>query len=216
MELTNEEITRNFNWLGHIYNPLKKLFLWNRPEKVISRSVSSMCKASKVLVVGGGADNTVLELLNQSKADFVTHVDISKVLSKKAQTRIKNIDGVDQVTFIVKPFVEFDSEYKYDAVILPYYLDLFDVNAIKNQIDQVSDLLKPKGHVHVIDFSSSQNQTIWMRLKVRILYEVFYPITGNRNYRIPDFDLLFKKTGFKKEFEESFYDGFYSLKVFTK
>ncbi|UTW64934.1 class I SAM-dependent methyltransferase [bacterium SCSIO 12643] len=175
-----------------------------------------MRKASKALVVGGGADNTVLELLNQNKVDTVTHVDISKVLSEKSQARIKNIDGSDQVTFLVRSYLEYNSKSKYDAILFPYYLDLFDVGDLKDQIKHTATLLKSNSCVYVIDFSSSQNQSIWMKLKVRILYLFFYPVIRNRNYKIPDFDTSFKEIGFKKEFEECFYGGFYSLKVFTK
>lgn len=216
MKLTNEEIGRNFNLLGYFYNPLKRVFLWNRPEKVITKSIALINPDSNVLVVGGGADNTIQQLLKQEKAKAITHLDISKVLSEKARKRIKNVSGCEQVNFEIKPYLEMDAKPVFDVVILPFYLDLFDAIDLEKNINHTAKNLKPNGQVYVIDFSSSQNQTLWMRLKVRILYLLFYPVIGNRNTRIPDYDVFFKECGFKKEFEKCFYNGFYSIKAFRK
>lgn len=216
MSISKQNIfRRNFNGLGYIYNPLKKIFLWNRPETVISKSVLELNQHQNTLIVGGGADNTVEEILGHRKTDFLTHLDISSVLSQKAQKRISALSlETENVTFKVAPFFEFKTEVKYDAVIFPFYLDLFSEQDVKKNVEFAKNVLAEGAYVYVIDFSSNQKQTTWMQFKVAFLYLVFYPIIGNPRWSIPNFDQLFLESGYTKQFETDYYGGFYSLKVF--
>jgi hypothetical protein len=214
--LQDSVLKRNFNWLGYIYNPLKRLFLWNRPENVIKKSVSEFKFHSTILIVGGGADNTVMEILKQGKSLEITHLDISSVLSLKGQKRISKLNQYSRnVQFKIKPFLEFQTKYKYQAVIFPFYLDLYTEQEVIDNIIHTRGLLDSNGIIYVIDFSSNQKQTLWMRIKVMFLYAVFFPIIHQKRIAIPDYDNLFKKSGYQKLFEHHYYKGFYSVKAFT-
>ena len=61
--MKNVQLKLGFNLIGKVYNPIKRLVLGNTPELLIAYAVSKIKPSGHVLVIGGGGDNTVLELL---------------------------------------------------------------------------------------------------------------------------------------------------------
>ena len=218
MKSNPKVVRQGFNVLGFFYNPLKRIFLANQPEIVISESISEMAFHSNVLVVGGGSDNTLLELFQNQICNTVTHVDISSVLSEKASIRLREKDPevMDAVKFIAQPFLGIESVESFDAVIFPFYLDLFLLDEVKENIKKTKSLLLPDSRVYVIDFNSNKNSTLLNRLKIKGLYLLFYPFTRIYRKSVPDYDSVFSDLGFTKVKEQKFFKELYQLKVFKE
>jgi len=183
----------------------------NVPEKIIARSVPDFEFHSHVLIVGGGADNTILELIRNKKCERITHIDISKVLSSKANIRLQQegLESKIEVDYIVKDFLSMESEIEFDAVVFPFYLDLFLDFEIEENIQNAKQLLQPNGSIYIIDFSSSTESSFWQKMKEIGLYKLFYPVTKTSRNTFPNYRFLFEKNGFKQKRSQQFKNGFY-------
>jgi len=181
----------------------------NMPEKVLENSIASFEFHSKILVVGGGADNTAIELLRNHKCDELTHVDISNVLSAKGKARLLNQfpESESSIEFMVKPFLDFESKRVFDAIIFPFYLDLFQDDEIIENIEKLKMHLHKNGAVYVIDFLSSS--TKWQRFKEWGLYFLFQPLTKVNRRKFPEIEKLFVQCGFIQTQSKRFENGFY-------
>lgn len=211
-------LEQRFNLLGHIYNPLKQIFLANEPEKVIAKVILKMGFHFRVLVVGGGADNTVSELFFRNKCTTVTQVDISSVLTKKAQIRLKNKNAAwfRKAKFITSPFLEYESGEKYDAIISPFYLDLFTEWEVKENIEKMKTMLPNGGLIYVIDFANSSKQSTSNKWLIEMLYLLFYPITEVYRKEVPNYRKLFNECGFVLVDESAFSNSLYQNLIFKK
>ena len=188
----------------------------NVPEKIIANSIPKFDFHKHVLVVGGGADNALIELIKNKKCERITHIDISKVLSNKAILRLQqeDLESKIRVDFIVKDFLNMESKIKFDAVVFPFYLDLFLDFEIEENIRQSKQFLQPNGSVYVFDFSSSTESSYWQKIKEQSLYYLFYPITKTSRSSFPDYKTLFENCGFAEVESEIFKDGFYKYSKF--
>jgi len=190
----------------------------NTPEKIIAKSIPEMGFHRHILVVGGGADNTLIELIRNKKCDHLTHIDISEVLSRKAKLRLENsrLSNKIKTDFIVKDFLSMGSDLQFDALVFPFYLDLFENSEIEENIAKVKKILKENGAVYVIDFSSSTQSNLWQKIKERGLYTLFFPVTKTTRKTFPDYKQLFEKWGFKETHSSTFKNGFYKFLKFTR
>lgn len=210
-------LEKSFNLLGHIYNPLKRVFLGNQPEKAISKSIPFIESDTHFLVVGSGADNTVIELVQNKKCEQITHVDISSVLSKKGQNRFE-IDCPKSsvpVNYVVQPFLEFNSNEKFDAIVFPFYLDVFAEDEVRLNIAHSVSLMENRGKFYVIDFISSEDISAKNRMLIKLLYVLFYPFTTIKRSQVPDYKSLFGEFGLVESERKLFCSNRYSLQVFT-
>ena len=195
-----DEVKLRFNVLGWIYNPLKSFFLGKGPEEIIVEAVKQLPTVKKILVVGGGADNTIVELLSLKKTEQIILVDISDVLLKKAQSRIvESPYDITNVSFELTPFLKYWSTQKFDVIIFPFYLDLFSDEEIMENIKKAKRMLSSKGQMMIVDFSNSEKLNVWNRSKVFLLYVLFYPISGNIRKSIPPYSVLMSAYGVKKK-----------------
>tara|TARA_R110002050_G_scaffold149463_1_gene276117 strand:+ start:170675 stop:171358 length:684 start_codon:yes stop_codon:yes gene_type:complete len=208
---------KSFNLLGHIYNPLKRFFLGNLPENVIATAVPSIRKHEHFLIVGAGADNTVLELVKHNKCTQITHVDISSVLSKKGKKRFRKThpNSTLLVDFIVQPFLSFTSDTKYDAVIFPFYLDVFSEEEVRMNIQHSKKMMNKDGIFYVIDFNSSNDASVKNRVLVKLLYRLFYPFTRVKRNAVPDYTQLFMEAGMVELERRLICDSRYTFHEFT-
>ena len=188
----------------------------NVPEKIIAKSIPILEFHKHILVVGGGADNTLIELIKNKKCEKITHIDISEVLSSKAKLRLQQEGLSDKlkVDYIVKDFLSMESEIKFNAVVFPYYLDLFLDSEIEENIYQARQFLGPKGSIYMIDFSSNTESNYWQRIKEKGLYFLFYPITKTSRSSFPNYKKLFENCGLEEVQSKTFKNGFYKYSKF--
>lgn len=197
-----------FNLIGSIYNPVKELVLGKYPEQIISVAIESCQPKGNVLVVGGGADNTVSELLDLKDVQVITLIDISSVLLKEAMQRLKNHKELGKLQLVESSFFDFRSSSQYDYIICPFYLDLFKDDDVRKNINQFMNFLTPKGEVLVIDFANSQDSSIKGKALVAILYSMFFWVTGTVRFTIPPFDSLFADEGFELSVKSIYNDQY--------
>ncbi len=190
----------------------------NNPEKVLSKCIESLPFHSRILVVGGGADNTVLELLKREKCDKILHVDISNVMSNLAKERIDSLpkEHKEKVDFKVSSFMGFSpaTTQSFDAVIFPFYFDLFEDAEINLNLNWLKKFVSGKTSIYIIDFQNNSTQNVWKRIKEVGLYVLFQPITKVKRKSFPKLKNLFEENGFSTQNKESFFNGFYTFLEF--
>lgn len=185
----------------------------NVPEKISAKIIPYFGVHKHILVVGGGADNTIIELIRNKKCENITHIDISRVLSSKARLRLQQSGFLEKakVDFIVKDFLSMESEIVFDAIVFPYYLDLFLDFEIEENIRKAKQFLTPKGNIYVIDFSSSTKRSMWQKFKAWGLYTIFQPVTKVSRKSFPNHKILFENCGLDEVQSETFKNGFYKF-----
>jgi len=190
----------------------------NNPEKVLSKCIENLPFHSRILVVGGGADNTVLELLKREKCDKILHVDISNVMSILAKERLNSLpqEQKEKVDFLVSSFMRFspDRTQSFDAVIFPFYFDLFEDAEINLNLNWLKKFVSGKTSIYIIDFQNNSTKNVWKRIKEVGLYVLFQPITKVKRKSFPKLKNLFEKNGFSTQKKESFFNGFYTFLEF--
>ncbi len=213
--MNSNQLKWRFNLVGRFYNPVKRLVLGTTPEAVIGKTIKELETFHNVLVVGGGADNCVSELIQNQKSKKITLVDVSATLLEEAKVRIqnRNTSKVD-IALINCAFLDFESTKKFDLVIFPFYLDLFSDQEVHQNIMHVSSKLNNMGKVLIIDFSSSKKQSFINQVKVALLYALFLPISGTFRLAIPNYYLLFSTFDFQLIRERTHASRLYNSQIF--
>lgn len=210
-----DQLKRRFNLIGRFYNPVKRTVLGDHPEFVIQKAIQNLGDCSNILIVGGGADNTLSEIITHQKAQKVCVIDISSNLLQEARLRIQglNMHGIE-VEMINSAFLAEYSTEKYEVVIFPFYLDLFSDKEVTQNIVHLKTKLKNKGLVVVIDFSSRQKLSLMNKLLIAVLYVIFIPISGLIRFSIPPYFYLFSKCGFHRKESYPSQSKLYETQIF--
>lgn len=197
--MNSNQLKRRFNLIARFYTPVKRIVLGDDPEFVIQKAIQNLRDYSNILIVGGGADNTLSEIITHQKARKVSVIDISSNLLQEARLRIQGLDlhGIE-VEMINSAFLAEYSTQKYDVVIFPFYLDLFSDKEVMQNIVHLKTKLKDSGLVVVIDFSSRQKLGLLNKSLIAALYVIFIPISGLIRFSIPPYFHLFSKCGFHR------------------
>ncbi len=213
--MKNTQLKIGFNLIGKFYNPIKRLVLGNTPEQVIAYAVSKIKPSGNVLVIGGGGDNTSLELLKLENVKSVTLIDISSVLLDVASQRLRLHARYADAQLEKVSFLDFQTSSKFDCIISPFYLDLFADQEILDNIKRFNELLNVNGKILVIDFSNNQDSSKKGRIIIAFLYAVFFIITRSFRFRIPLYKPLFLSVGFELSYKE-FIKGTYQILSFRR
>lgn len=203
--MTRAQLKTGFNLIGNVYYPIKQLVLGDSPELVIAYAVSTLKPSGKVLVVGGGGDNATLELLNRRQVKSITLIDISFVLLEKAKQRLMGHPRLSEVKMHEIPFLDYQTDVKFDYIICPFYLDLFSDIEVQKNIYRFKELLTTEGEVVVIDFCEKESSSTTGRMFVAFLYTLFFAITRTLRFHIPFYTKIFQALEFEITYQELFH-----------
>lgn len=191
-----------------LFNPLKKIILGDEPNTLLKKIEVSK-EWSKVLIVGGGNDGLLKQILNTSRVDRIDYLDISSSSIHLSKKTVRD----HRVNFIRADFTSFDSDQRYDAIIFPFFLDMFYDPEILTMIYSSRKLLEDNGFLIIIDFENSGSRK--HMLLIRILYLLSIPLNLRMRWKIPDFNTLAKLGGFDRVGKVLSEQRHYSISAFT-
>ena len=163
------------NLIAPIYDLLAQLIFGKRIERASKILVNWIGREKNILILGGGTGK-VLEFFDPSHQ--IHYLDISQKMIELAQKRKFSC----HVRFECEDFRSLNLENKYDAILCPFFLDVFAADELECVLEKLHQHSNPNTILLVADFdprtSSSRNKII---MKAMLLF--FYSLKAIPNHK---------------------------------
>lgn len=146
----------------------------------------------RIVIVGGGGGDVLKPVLEKFKKSTIYYVEPSASMMQIAQ---KRFGTSRRIFFIEEPFEQAVVEDA-DIIILPFVLDIINRETLPAIAKKTRDVLKSKGFVLFSDFCEPKG--IFAKIKLALLYLLFFPMRGKLQFSLPDYDLFFEQTKLRK------------------
>ncbi len=192
----------NFDKVAGVYDLLTYVVFWGRIQKAQGCFLNEIEENQRILIAGGGTGNIIKQLSKLDIALHVTYIEPSGKMITKAKKRVR---GKLEVQF-VQNFLENVrlARENYDAIVTPFFLDVFDAAQLDLIINQLIVAKTKKGIWLLSDFHHSMYRSTWKRrlLSTMLLffrYTALLPAT-----KLLNFDEIFHQKGLSKRKERFF------------
>ncbi len=173
----------DFDPIAWCYDPLKQFVFGDRLDTAAAYYLKNIKVGSHVLIVGGGTGRIINALPTDSQTYFL---EKSREMIVRAQRYTSR-----PVTFIHNDLLDFTTHQKFDYVICPFLLDVFDEVTLNEAISKIDALLKDDGILIVTDFTGKRP------LQLKMMYFFFSIFVGIQARRLPPIHMLIVDSGFK-------------------
>lgn len=192
----------NVDGIAPLYDRLARIVFGSVWGHIQMAPIAHLQGAKSLLIVGGGSGAVLESLCELNRVVFLELSGKMIDLAKRRRTR-------QQVDFVQADFLRWSSNERFDAILMPFFLDCFEEGELTQVIERVRGLLHTDGHLHVVDFRKS---SWWRNVMVRMMYIFFWLTSGLRTNQLRDFDQYLYEAGFSKTSESTFIGGwvFYS------
>ena len=137
--------TNDFDSIAFLYDWLKRIVFWGNIDRATNEYLGQIQSYSNILIVGGGTGKLLNYLPDSCK---VTYVEKSEKMLLQAYKYAK----ARQIKFVNLDFLEFSSEEEFDALICPFFLDVFGETNLNKVIQKFSSMMHSKSLFLVSDF----------------------------------------------------------------
>ena len=138
-----ENIKKYYKRQSIFYDVTRPIFLFGRNE--IVNLISNEKPKGNLLEIGCGTGYLLKKLSILTDLEL-TGIDISLDMLNKAKGK-----NLDSVRWIESSMMDFDTEEKFDIILLSYVFTL-DLGSVNNQLNKIKKLLKPDGSLFIVDF----------------------------------------------------------------
>lgn len=190
--------------IANIYDPLTNAISLYQTVRTKEYLLKKIKRNRKVLVVACGDGN--LAISARKKGCEVVGLDISKKMIENAKKAAKK-NNVRGVKFIQKDFLSFDTDEKFDYVVLAYFLNIFpDEKFVKIILKKAKSHLKSEGYFLIADEMDPKNPLLSFIVNAfRIPVFQFFRITlGIRHHKIHNIPRVMKRLNIKLIEEKRF------------
>lgn len=193
-----------FDLLAPYYDRLVKIIFGDRLHDATAEHLDFLKPDDKVLILGGGTGRILTSLPPLQKP--VLYIDTSAQMISQAKKRKTQCEVV------------FSAEEKYfheriDAIILPFFLDMFDISTGKAYLNTIQKNLADSGKILFTDFATPQRQ--YHKLLLWLMYRFFRVLCGIEAKALPNYDLIFQKD-LKIVYRKKYMDGFLETRLYEK
>jgi ubiquinone/menaquinone biosynthesis C-methylase UbiE len=164
---------------------------------------------SRVLVLGGGTGRFLPRLLRLNPLAKVVYVDSSREMIARASQRV----GLDHRVVFVCGTVDQAPPGAYDAVITPFFLDLFDTELLRKVVAQVEQILSPYPVWLIAEF---KQEKVWHRVMLGLMYRFFRVTTGLGTRQLPEWEAVLSASRWQPKATRRFYGRFVEGSVWAK
>jgi len=186
----------NFDLIAGFYDRLAKVVFGKQWDFVQKAPVKFLENKRKVLIVGGGTGELLENLMDQD----VTYLEISERMIQQAKKR--NIAA--KVEFVTGDYLLWNSNKRFDAVVMPFFLDCFKEERLQRAINRTKEFLVPGGELIITDF---QHTVWWKNVLVKLMYLFFRLTSQLEGDRLLDFEARILKDGFELKTREEYLGG---------
>lgn len=155
----------NYDRIAWCYDWLKQLVFADRLDQASQYFLSDLRPGSSPLILGGGTGKILRHI---PQGVDIHYLEKSGKMIQRAQKRVDR-----KINFIHSDFVNFETKEKYDYILCPFFLDLFNQETLELVVNRIKKLLKRNGVLLVSDFTGKQSSLIslmymFFRLTTRI------------------------------------------------
>lgn len=140
----------------------------------------------RIAIVGGGAGDILNPVMNKFPEATIYFIEPSSAMMERARKRF----GTSRRIFFIEDRPENAVIEDMDLVILPFVVDVIEEEEQETFARTVNEILKNKGFILFADFHPSE--AVWVKIKLFLLYMIFWPLRGKMQSGLPDYDLFFK------------------------
>ncbi|MBC6409245.1 MAG: methyltransferase domain-containing protein [Ekhidna sp.] len=193
----------DFDFIAPFYDHITQSIFGDTLSESQKWLINQLKKDTEVLIIGGGTGKS----FEGVKKDFsITYLEKSNKMINLAKRRLSNA----KVQFLCKDFFQWETGLKYDAVVLPFFLDCFDDRHLNVAIEKCKTLLKKEGRLLVADFDRKKTNPI-LNLSMHLFFSVFSNLESKR---LKDIHENILKNGFLSEDEEFSHRGMIFSRVY--
>jgi ubiquinone/menaquinone biosynthesis C-methylase UbiE len=160
----------DFDFVAPFYQLLSKFIFFGK----LSKSNLLLAKWSNqhttILVLGGGNGEILTGFKKGQKIDFVDSSSVMISLAKKRKCAAK-------ASFIEANFLSYSFSHQYDAIICPYFLDVFPEEQLDQVLQKIYALLNVDSSLLVADFYP--NNANWIRKQLLAFMFLFFRLMSN-------------------------------------
>lgn len=196
-----------FDRIAWFYDPLAQLVFGSRLTDAQATYLHHLIPGSRILILGGGT-GAILEMVLKRQPDCrITYIDSSVAMLRRTQQRrlkgsIQYIHGDENSI----------PQSNYDAVITPFYLDMFTEPGLAIAIRRISTRMTPKALWIAAEFYPTER--LWGRFLLVVMYAFFRITAGIKAKSLPDWRSALEQNGWVES--ESQTDGFIGSAIFRQ
>lgn len=177
-----------YNIIAPFYTKLQKLVFGNALQQIQHVHLSTLNNNTEILIIGGGSGEILLEVLKHTPHSTIHYQEASSKMLAYTKAKLTQ-NQLNQVRFYHKTDLEYSQ--KFDTIITPFFLDLFEIDKLNQVLSSLTDLLKNDAVLIVADFYPSSkplHKIIYLGMK--LFFKLFTSLEAKNLY---DFDKLIMK-----------------------
>lgn len=209
-EVSEKNKVNNYDSLARYYDFLAKLISFNLIAKSQSYYLDQLADVKRCLILGGGTASCMNQLLTRNTDLEICYVDNSQ---KMRQIAKKNLDGQHDNRVTFKDELS-QVQGNFDAVLLFYYLDLYDSPTLKLELSKIDGYLTRKAKILVADFLPSQS--VFSKLYHWAVIAFINKTTNGNLKQFQDYDHIIKQTCNWKSLKQKRLSAFYFSAIYEK
>jgi 2-polyprenyl-3-methyl-5-hydroxy-6-metoxy-1,4-benzoquinol methylase len=126
--------------------------------------------------------------------------------------------GIDPGIFFQQGEVwDLDESLRFDVIICPFFLDLFDGKMLIKIIKKLDSHLKPSGNLLYADFQQAKGvKKLWSSVLIRVMYFFFGLIARISAKKLEDPWLHLKELGYQSALRRSGRNSMIRAEIFLK
>jgi ubiquinone/menaquinone biosynthesis C-methylase UbiE len=197
-----------FNRIAPFYDILATLIFFGRIFRSQIHFLPLIPPGSNVLILGGGSGRILRALLVMNPGVKVWYLEASSAMISQASRRV----GVQpEITFIHGTENDLPQNISFDAVIAPFFFDLFQGPDLSGVVNRLLDISSINSLWLVTDFV---NHAAWHRPLLLLMYRAFNIMCGVTARRLPDWEEMLESNGLQLHKKKSFCAGFILTKAY--
>lgn len=208
----------NFDRIAPYYDTLAGWVFGDQIRKSQTAFLHLIPKDGSVLVLGGGTGWILKDIILQCQPRQIVYVEPSGEMIRLAQKSIQQPDlSLTSVTFVQGTIANLNSEDRFDCLITPFVLDLFDAPELKKICTQLQGSLRIGGYWVFADFCIPNN---WIRpfarILIRLMYAFFQLTSQVKTRQLADVGPCFPTAHFSEVQSAVFARGMITGKLYLK
>ncbi len=208
----------NFDRIAPYYDTLAGWVFGDQIRKSQTAFLHLIPKGGSVLVLGGGTGWILTDIMLQCEPRQIVYLEPSGEMIRLARKSIQQPDLPPiSVTFIQGTIANLSSADRFDCLVTPFVLDLFDAPELKKVCTQLQSSLRIGGHWVFADFRIPNNwKKPFARLLIRLMYAFFRLASQLKTHQLADVGPCFPAAHFSEVQSAVFARGMIVGKLYLK
>lgn len=185
----------DYDRLAPFYGLLEHLILGKNLQACRAAFLEELAASGRMLIIGEGHGRMLQALLRRNPRCRVDVLEPSDAMIRLARARLRRggSDFLSRTTFLPERWERFepDSDPLYDAVLLPFLMDLFEAPAQADLAQRLTRWVRPGGQALLMDFSVARQNCLLQRC----LYRGARWTTGLEVRRLADYGMAMSRAG---------------------